>query len=95
MLTARCATLCPTAGVQFATNQISEGVGAAEAAAEAGADFVDLNVGCAAGGAAEEGGRIRVAACMQWHSAAACNQLCYAAGWSAQELVHANSPLLF
>ena len=33
-------------GVQIATNQISEGVRAGEAAAEAGADFLDLNVGC-------------------------------------------------
>ena len=32
---------------------------------------------------------------MQWHSAAACKQLCYAAGWSAQELVNANGPLFF
>ncbi len=36
----------PIAGVQFATNQISEGLRAAEAAAEAGADWVDLNCGC-------------------------------------------------
>lgn len=34
------------AGVQIATNQISEGVRAGEAAAEAGADWLDLNVGC-------------------------------------------------
>ena len=33
-------------GVQLATNQISEGVRAGVLAAEAGADWVDLNVGC-------------------------------------------------
>lgn len=33
-------------GVQIATNVIEEGVRAGEMAAEAGADFVDLNVGC-------------------------------------------------
>ncbi len=34
------------AGFQFATNVIDEGVRAAEAAAAAGADWVDLNCGC-------------------------------------------------
>ncbi len=33
-------------GVQIATNDIEEGIGAAKLAAEAGADFVDLNCGC-------------------------------------------------
>ncbi|CAM9289226.1 unnamed protein product [Phaeothamnion confervicola] len=33
-------------GVQIATNNIAEGVGAAKLAAETGAQFVDLNVGC-------------------------------------------------
>jgi len=33
-------------GAQIATNQISEGVAACELAAEAGADWVDLNCGC-------------------------------------------------
>ena len=32
--------------MQIATNQISEGVRAAQLAAEAGADFLDLNCGC-------------------------------------------------
>lgn len=44
-LTRRSLASMPPAGFQMATNQISEGLGAAEAAAEAGADFVDLNVG--------------------------------------------------
>lgn len=35
----------PAAGVQIATNVIDEGVRAGEMAAEAGADFLDLNVG--------------------------------------------------
>ena len=34
------------AGVQIATKQIDEGVKAAHMAAEAGADWVDLNCGC-------------------------------------------------
>ena len=34
------------AGVQIATKQIDEGVKAAQMAAEAGADWVDLNCGC-------------------------------------------------
>lgn len=33
-------------GVQIATKQIDEGVKAAQMAAEAGADWVDLNCGC-------------------------------------------------
>jgi tRNA-dihydrouridine synthase 3 len=33
-------------GVQIATNNIAEGVGAARAAADAGAAWVDLNAGC-------------------------------------------------
>jgi tRNA-dihydrouridine synthase 3 len=33
-------------GVQIATNEIAEGVAAARIAADAGADFVDLNCGC-------------------------------------------------
>mmetsp|Transcript_21619 Transcript_21619/g.48598 ORF Transcript_21619/g.48598 Transcript_21619/m.48598 type:complete len:475 (+) Transcript_21619:2257-3681(+) len=36
----------PTFGVQFATNQISEGVGAIQEATKMGADFCDLNCGC-------------------------------------------------
>ena len=36
----------PSFGVQFATNQISEGVGAIQQAVEMGADFCDLNCGC-------------------------------------------------
>jgi len=36
----------PTFGVQFATNQVSEGVGAIQQAAAMGADFCDLNCGC-------------------------------------------------
>ena len=39
--------VCPWhAGVQIATNVIDEGVRAGVMAAEAGADFLDLNVGC-------------------------------------------------
>jgi len=33
-------------GVQIATNQISEGVRAAQMAKDAGASFIDLNCGC-------------------------------------------------
>jgi tRNA-dihydrouridine synthase 3 len=33
-------------GVQIATNQIQEGVNAGRMAADAGADFLDLNCGC-------------------------------------------------
>ena len=36
----------PSFGVQFATNQISEGVGAIQQAVEMGADFCDINCGC-------------------------------------------------
>lgn len=36
----------PTFGVQFATNQINEGVDAMQQAVEMGADFCDLNCGC-------------------------------------------------
>jgi tRNA-dihydrouridine synthase 3 len=36
----------PSFGVQFATNQISEGVDAIKQATEMGADFCDLNCGC-------------------------------------------------
>lgn len=36
----------PTYGVQFATNQVSEGVNAIRQAEEMGADFCDLNCGC-------------------------------------------------
>ncbi len=38
--------VCRTAGAQIATNQIAEGIKAAELAKEAGATWVDLNCGC-------------------------------------------------